>query len=329
MTRDAHPAWFSAPGKLLLFGEHAAVYGYPALGTELTQQLHIRVRERAGTDPTATDELCFLLPDGRREFMPEFARHLQARLAERGVERYPAEIELASELPVSSGFGSSAAVCTAVARWALPGATTPAIWQLAHELEQAFHGTPSGIDTGIASWGGTCAFHFRKAGTLPEVTQLPGALPYLVFGSIPRERSTAELVAGVRALRERDPELVTPLLDRLGELAQATIRALSAASPGAEPLGEAATEAQRLLQQLGVSSPALEELLARGRAAGASGGKLSGAGGGGAFFLVAKDAGSATALSAALEPLLPGSARLMIRSPGGAETTPTQTWKRR
>lgn len=325
-------AWVSAPGKLLLFGEHAAVYGHPAVGTELDRRLDIRVDATASTADEGAG-LVLRLPDGGTEQMTSFAHHARAVFARHGISRVPVEITLRSTLPVASGFGSSAAFCTALARWALrdeaveddppnpPGSerggvsagsgpvSTDIVWALAHDLEHAFHGTPSGIDTGIASWGGTCAFSFDAAGQLPSVKQLSVNLPPLVAGSIPRRSTTAELVAGVRRRRDEDPERVNPMLAGLGAIA---VSAIEADTWDAGELGRLADAAQDLLASLGVSTPQLENLLAAGRQAGATGGKLSGAGGGGAFFLVAPSMGDAERIHAKLEALLPPDGLLIV-----------------
>ena len=79
---------------------------------------------------------------------------------------------------------------------------------------------------------------------------------------------------------------------------------MSGAAGTAGELGRLAGEAQELLAALGVSTPALDRILEAGRAAGALGGKLSGAGGGGAFFLVCSDEDTAGRVRQAIDPLL-------------------------
>jgi mevalonate kinase len=313
----------TAPGKLLLFGEHAAVYGYPALGVPLSRKLSLVV------EPSSRLEMIFADLPVPAEMVESFVGHLKTTGEACGLAVPAARLTVSSDIPVGGGFGSSAALCTVLAGWLLgvpelagaPGpvgahgsggaavedsAALHAIWRLAHRLEHFFHGTPSGIDTGLTTFAGPLSFHFSGTGTpgeqgLPTVApvQMPPAV--LVAGSIPRTRSTRELVASVRERRERDPRGTDAILRNLGTLSEGFIgdtggsaprrRSTPSArsTPSTSDLGTAADQAHRLLTELGVSTPQLDAVLQRGIEAGALGGKLSGAGGGGAFFLVCSD----------------------------------------
>ncbi|MCG8481336.1 MAG: mevalonate kinase [Spirochaetales bacterium] len=293
---------FSAPGKLLLFGEHSAVFGYPAVGAALHRHLTIHVRPASRYSIRLSGSDRPVDPHALRAF----AAHVEATLGPRS----PAAFDVHSDLPIESGFGSSAALCTAIARWSIeegatsgrrgPHSVVKETWALAHRLEHFFHGTPSGIDTGLSSLAGVQAFHFdRGPGRLPSPRRLDVPLPSMVVGSTPRERSTRELVASVRGLLESSERRVRPLLDRLGTLCGEAIAVLSTGrlqSPVQDADAEApdvsatiaglADRAHSTLRALGVSTPHTDMLLDVGRTNGALGGKLSGAGGGGAFYLV-------------------------------------------
>jgi mevalonate kinase len=209
-----------------------------------------------------------------------------------------------STVPRAAGFGSSAALCAALARAARAhlgagghggmgrrseaSADSSAEWALAHNLEKLFHGTPSGVDTGLALREGTWAFQPRPPG-LPACERLPGALPALVVAAVQRDESCGALVADLSRRRDAGDERVVRSIDALGALAGAARDALR---PGASDptvvLADLADRAMDVLRGLGLSVPAVEEMLEAGRQAGALGGKLSGAGGGGAFYLVAR-----------------------------------------
>jgi mevalonate kinase len=232
-------------------------------------------------------------------------------------------ISIDSEVPIGVGLGSSAALTVAIMRAvyrffrASDGADTTLIWRGAHELERRFHGTPSGIDTGLATFGGVQAFRrSENPGDssnrgLPAVEALRRPEVSLVVATIPRRRSTGELVAQVRRQLEEEPESTGTALDRLGRAAADAMRILrpqpgpgdrlSGAGgriPGgsgndAGPIGRLADEAQRNLRTIGVSSDTVEESLEVLQRSGAIGGKLSGAGGGGALFGVYESAAAA------------------------------------
>lgn len=367
------PHTYRAPGKVLLFGEHSAVFGYPAVGSSLTRGLQLSVspadhmslvvdgsRDQGNKTPTASE----VSPKDAEtaQVLHQFAHFL----TERAPHLPPSRITVTSDLPISSGFGSSAALCTALAQWSLAaeaaGTGTPAagdggvrerpgdpgersgdhaeragdgwerpepwhreIWQRAHELEAFFHGTPSGIDTGLAALGGVQAFHFAperdaessqetelpqtslrsQESPVPRATRLSAALPPLVVGSIPRRRSTRELVAMVRRQRDTHPAATEGTLRALGTIAEDAITLLSRDTADATLLAERAAAAQAHLSSLGVSSATLEHILTVGATAGALGGKLSGAGDGGAFYLVCADRDAARAVLAAVTGELP------------------------
>ena len=285
-------------GKLLLFGEHSAVYGHPAVGMALPWGTSVSVT------PTGTRE--WELPD----LLPEEGTNLR-KLIDFITVHFPAvkklggmKVTIESDIPISMGFGSSAALCVAVVKALVilvAGKVMPErmarefarpidfLWRLANRAERIFHGKPSGIDTGLSLMGSIQSFHFA-GGSLPENTILQTRPFYLVVGGFPRNGSTRHLVEGLaRRMKEGDSG-ARDGIDALGAIAEEAIDMLEADRENvAVALGGLADEAQERLASLGLSTPELESVLSRGRAAGAAGGKLSGAGGGGAFYLVAED----------------------------------------
>ncbi len=306
-----------ARGKLLLFGEHAAVYGYPAIGTALPLETRARFRDQAGRELTAppwgdgsehaaslTFDLAFdlgaLSPPDRdpvRAALQRLIALMRSRPStffQQGVQaetRSPAlvKLEIESQVPRSVGLGSSAAVCSAISAAALPGLAPRERWAAANELERQFHGTPSGIDTGLATLGGTLAFRFLGT-DLPDA--VPVALPagYLVVAAVPRESSTKELIAGLRRRIEAQGSTPHAALAPLGEIASEVLQGLEdGPALTISRLARHADTAHALLQNWGLSTRLLDAALDHGRSAGALGGKLSGAGGGGAFYLLFAD----------------------------------------
>lgn len=269
------------------------MHGHPAVGIALHQEIRVSLE-----------------PSDRWTFEPHmaeldaFATHLDAVAATEcpGVGR--ARVLVESDLPIGSGFGSSAAFCVALARALAPDRDEHALWSFAHALERFFHGTPSGIDTGLALFGRPTVFtpsSDRTPGALPLAEPAPVPAAHLVVGSVPRSRPARDLIATVSAslglVRVRDA------LADLGALAACVAHAEFA---DAEALGRGADRAHALLTAIGVGSPHIDALLDVARDAGSVGGKLSGAGGGGAFWAVAPDRAAAerirTALAAAPRP---------------------------
>ncbi|MFW5742927.1 MAG: mevalonate kinase [bacterium] len=275
-------------GKLLLFGEHAAVYGHPAVGLQLDAYLEVSVEP---------GEERWVLPD-----LPARESDL-VRRALGELHRAPAggRLDIEGNLPMSVGFGSSAAFCTALVRaTGGPGTANDreALWAEAHRIERVFHGTPSGIDTGLSVHPGASII-YPDPPALPR--REPAVLPRaaLLVAAIPRTSTTAALVAGIRAMLERDRAAVEHSLHRLGRLSEAA--ATPESCPNAAALGRIADQAQAILRTLGLSTPRLDEALTALHDAGALGAKLSGAGGGGALYGVFASLADAEAAAAVLE----------------------------
>lgn len=248
----------SAGGKLILSGEHAVVYGYPAIAIGLDLTTTVRLEERSG--PTA------VLTSPRD---PRLLEAVRAALPATGLA-----VRVQSDLPIGCGMGSSAALSVALVRAhaAREGRRLSADeeYEASMALERVFHGTPSGLDNTVAAHGGAIRF---LRGNPPSLVHLePPRWPLVVLES-GTAGDTAALVAGVRA---RHPGNRTTL-EAIGVLTRSIEQVLS------EPteLGPLLTENHRRLVELGVSTPVLDALVELALDHGALGAKLSGAGGGG------------------------------------------------
>jgi mevalonate kinase len=250
----------SAPGKLILFGEHAVVYGHPAIAAAVGLRSTVRLHRHGG--PTHIR---------RSSFRDERLQQAVARaLPPQGLA-----VDIASELPPGRGMGSSASIAVAMVRAAvaLAGERPDAdlLFERSLALERIFHGQPSGVDNAVSIRGGMV--RYRKGPPLvlqPIAVQQPLELVVLDSG---RTGSTASLVAQVRAARPA----VDPILDAIGAL----VERLGELGDDPATLGAAMDENHALLRQLGVSDDTLDGLCAFAREHGALGAKLSGAGGGG------------------------------------------------
>jgi mevalonate kinase len=277
------PACGRAAGKVILLGEHAVVYGRPALAAGLQLGLVAEVRAGSGPARIETDRPA-LAADGKLD------RLLAEAAAAIGLEPRGLVVRVGSQLPAGVGLGSSAALAVAVLR-ALAAASgrtldTAEELRLGRRLEAIFHGHPSGIDPAAAALG-TC-FRFVR-GEPPTVTplRLPGALPLVIaFGE--RARSTGAAVTALRARWEADRPRHERLFDDIGAVVEQGMRAVEQGDLTA--LGHAFDENQTLLERLGVSETGAEALITVARRSGALGAKLTGGGAGGAIVALASDA---------------------------------------
>ena len=293
-----------ATGKLLLFGEHAAVYGHPALGVSLPWGLGLKISPVPGTRRAESHR--------GTDAHPPLPQQLEAML---GAPRLHALIEIGSQIPSGLGFGSSAALCVAAER-ALAGAVQPladaAAWRGAHERERVFHGTPSGADTGLAAIPGVGFLTWEGGRGLPRYEAVPAAELHLVVAAVPRRGDTRAHVAAVAQRMRAGDTATRDALRRLGQCSTEARALLLEPGPSANDLGAVADRAHRMLAELGLADPAQERLLHAGRTTGASGGKLSGAGGGGACFLVCRDARMAARVLAAIREHASHSAHVVL-----------------
>lgn len=322
----------AAGGKLLLFGEHAAVYGRPAVGVGVPWRLQLRfAAARAGDEPA----------DESGDQSPASAERLRDACRRIGAGAPPAgTLEVRSEIPLGVGLGSSAALCVALARAVAlaPAAGRAAargersLWSIAHRAEHAFHGSPSGIDTGLALLGGVRRFTLPAPGRLPAAHAIAVQGLYLIAGFVPRRGDTAAHVAAVRRRMRAGDDAVRSAIDRLGAIVAPAceLLAASAAADRAVRLGALADEADELLAGIGVGSPVVAGVLAAARSAGATGGKISGGGGGGAFVAFVPDRGAGLAALDAVGESLPGgagaAAALLAVEPAGVTVLADRCW---
>src|SRR5690606_1973189 len=139
-------------------------------------------------------------------------------------------VQVRSELPPGRGFGSSAALAVAVLRALAARAgrtfTRSEELDLGRQLEAVFHGTPSGIDPAAAALGGCFAF---VRGEPPTITPLALGRPLpLVIAFDDAERSTGEVVAGLRARRDAAPDRYDALFDAVAAVVDDGIAAARA-----------------------------------------------------------------------------------------------------
>lgn len=279
------PAHGRAGGKVILLGEHAVVYGRPALATGVP--LVVEATADAGDGPLLVSDAP---PDPRgARLVAEAARAL-------GLDPSRLVVTVRSQVPAGRGLGSSAALSVAVLRAvaAAAGRTLDVEATLAHgrALERVFHGTPSGIDPAAAALGTCLRF---VAGEPPDVRAVPigGPLRLVVaFGD--DARSTGVVVGDLRTRWQEDRARHERLFDDVAQVVEDGVAAVGRGDVRA--LGVTFDRNQALLEQLGVSSPAIAARVAAVKAAGALGAKLTGGGGpGGAVIAVADDVESMAA----------------------------------
>jgi len=309
------PTTASAPGKVILFGEHAVVYGRPALAVPVTG-VQASAQVSAGSRPGIWIEAAGVGLNAEVNALPSdhpLAAVVHNLLFSLGISPFPnLELRITSTIPVASGLGSGAAVSVALIRALSAHLGHPLddaqVNAFAYEIEKLHHGTPSGIDNTVIVHAQPVYFVKGRGAELLKV-----ASPFtLVIGDTGLPAPTREAVGDVRKLWEADREKWESVFDRVGTLTdQARALIESGETGGLGPLMDAN---HALLQQMTVSSPELDALVEAARAAGASGAKMSGGGRGGnmlalvsperaeAVAAALREAGARRALISMVEP---------------------------
>jgi mevalonate kinase len=287
----------TAPAKIILFGEHAVVYGRPAIAVPVTS-LQARAIVR-GAPHAPHGQVRLISPAVQLDALLDelepnhpLRRVVELTAQELGASYLPAcQITLQSTIPVASGLGSGAAISVAIIRAlaaylgkALADETVSA---LAYEVEKIHHGTPSGVDNTVIAL--RKAVYFVRGQPIESLSiGHPFAL-LIADSGIPSP--TATTVAEVRAGWQQNPAYFEALFDQIGAIVQQARSLIEKGQP--ELLGDLMNHNQRLLQEVGVSSPELESLIAAARRGGALGAKLSGGGRGGNIIALVDESNAA------------------------------------
>ena len=269
-------------GKIILLGEHAVVYGYPALAAALDRGVTMAPVPTPAGGPLRLDIRAWDLAVTAGDDHP-VGRSLAAIADALDAGRPPLSLIGDAQVPPGAGLGSSAALAVAVARALLTHARRPidvaTLTHAAGASETLVHGRPSGVDVALAIAGGIGVFR-KSTGLAP----LGGVPPLRVLvGPSGAPRSTAAMIE--RVAQATSSLVDDPRLRELGALTDAGTAALLAAE--LPTLGGAMNRAHTLLADLSVSTSQLDALCDTAREAGAHGAKLTGAGGGGAVIAIA------------------------------------------
>lgn len=312
----------SVPGKLILMGEHAAVYGCPALVASLGLRMSVQL------EPTGSQGVRLSLPDlGREEHLewdelravtsearrawqafaadptPERSRALRQqrpgdlvavalgevieaagdRPEERGHPCHGLRVAVESAIPVGSGLGSSAAAAVGVVGGYLATRGLDHGWSAVHpvalEVERRQHGFPSGIDAATVFHGGLLWCHRGEDGLFFEpLAARPRLLRrFHVFHTGRPPESTGEVVAGVRALRERDRVDFDEQLERMEDATRQLREFLDDDATSDADLVDPVRRYHRALRAIGVVPDPVQRIVRQVEAAGGAA-KISGAG---------------------------------------------------
>ena len=298
------PAKGDASGKIILFGEHAVVYGRPALAVPLRD---LRATVSAEPAQSGTGTIINASDVGMRfniEDAPEQPLAVAAQLTIEHLQIPQPDVILTveSDIPIASGLGSGAAVATALARaLAAQAGTTIApdeLSPLIYEVEKLFHGTPSGIDNTVVVYEQPVYFRRNEPPPHQIETFSVGAELHLMLADSGIASPTSTTVADVRAAWQANRVTYEALFDEMGTITEQARKAIEGGDVAR--IGTLMNSNQKLLRQLNVSSSEIEALVRTAVQAGALGAKLSGGGRGGNVIVLVEPT-RIEAVSSALE----------------------------
>lgn len=257
------------PGKIIVLGEHAAVYGEPVLAGAI---------QRGVTARAVSGVAGIQVPHDLSSVQGEALQRAFAAAAA-AAKAPPVFVSVKSDLPVGMGLGSSAALSVAVSRVLLQAKGrpfgVPQVLKLAAVMEGEFHGTPSGVDH-TTSARGELVLYRRKGPVRAVKAKQPLRIVVALAGARTPTKAT---VAGLRDRRTRWPKRYARLFHEIGTLAAEGARAV--AKGDLDELGDLMNINHGILWSMQLSSDRIDSMVRRLRALGALGAKLTGAGGDG------------------------------------------------
>ncbi len=301
----------TAAGKIILLGEHAAVYGRYAVAIPVPDA--VRVKVSPSEDATSLSVCEWNLYAQIDRTADTGVDALVNRIFDQlGLNDLQLHIGVTTRLARGKGLGSSAAfavaITRAIARHAGMDIDDERVNAIAFECEKIAHGTPSGLDNTISCYSKPLLF--RRADDVEIKTLEPGEMPPFVVGVGKGTGATHEMVAGVRARREVSEGRYDAIFDQVDAMSRDGAKALVAGDY--ESLGRYMNLCHGLMNAIEVSTPELEEMVGIARDHGAIGAKLTGAGGGGS--VVALCPGAVDQVRSALAAA--GFETIVLASPG-------------
>lgn len=279
----------SAPGKTILFGEHAVVYNEPAIAGAINKRATVKIRE--------SDQKYSILKSNDLKFEAKLNTRKKTYILKKGkpgIIRYvlesvyrahdhsSIEIDLSLAIPIGSGLGSSAAVtvATLAALHQYHGKKVKKnfLAKQAHEVELKVQGIASSLDTSISTFGGLIYLSRDK-----KIIKFKNNLnSSFVIGYTTKHGNTGRMVKSVRILKNNYPNIINPIIKSIGQITDEA--KLAIINNDYNKLAELMNINQGLLDSIGVNTNELSRMVYIARKHGALGSKLTGAGGGGSIL---------------------------------------------
>jgi mevalonate kinase len=293
MDMDNESISYSAPGKIILFGEHAVVYGYAAIA------IAIELRAKCTLVSSLSKMPSILTPDlfpnkrfkiDKDSSLPSSLRAIEFLIRELLLNKERKncpQIEITSEIPPSAGLGSSAAVAVSLISslhaFLNINSSLEEINKIAFEAEKIIHGSPSGIDNTISTFGGGI---FYEKGVKRKIPVDNKSYFFVIVNSL-IPRNTKDVVEKVKQRRDDNKQEINQIFEDIQTISYQAEASLKKGDY--EKTGILMSENQLLLEKLGVGHPKLTKIIRLVDKHDALGRKLTGAGEGGCIVALFDD----------------------------------------
>ena len=275
----------SAPGKIILFGEHFVVYGGKAILCAINKRITVTAKTIPENKISIKSSIGNLILAPKR---PLTEADIQLRpfyyLADKMIQKYNEksgmEITIDSEIPVGVGLGSSSACCVAGAA-AISGVFTEKskqeILQMAIEAEKTLFPNTSGADCTVCTFGGI--MQYDKQTGHSKIDSEPRF--HLVIANSKIEHSTKEVVSTVNQFKEKNEERFFKICNEENNLIDDVLVCLK--KNDLKGMGIDIIKNQEYLELIGVSNEKLRSMIKLANKS-SFGAKITGAGLGGCIF---------------------------------------------
>jgi mevalonate kinase len=280
----------SAPGKVILFGEHFVVYGVKAILCAIDKRITVTA-EKIPEDVISIKSTIGNLRAIKNKPITEINGPLRPfyYLANKIIKKYEydsgIQITVDSEIPLGVGLGSSSACCVASAA-AISGVfdkiPKDEILQLAIDAEKTIFPNTSGADCTVCTYGGIMQYD-KQNGHL-KLDYKPNF--HLVIANSKIEHSTKDVVSKVNQFKEKNEERFSQMCKEESELVGNVLDFLE--NNNLKKIGTSIKKNQGFLESIGVSNEKLREMIELANKS-SFGSKITGAGGGGCIIALADE----------------------------------------
>jgi len=278
----------SAPGKVILFGEHFVVYGIKSILCSINKRVTVTAEKTNERKISINSEIGKLVLEPN-ESISEINSPLKPfyYLANKAIkdQNIGLKIQIESEIPLGAGLGSSSACCVAgaAAIFKLFGEiSNEKILELAIEAEKTIYQNTSGADCTVSTYGGLMEYDknngFRKIEDEPNFQ--------LVIANSNIEHSTETMVSRVKEFENKNKEKFHELSNLESNLVNDVLKLIK--ENKIKEIGEKINQNQKFLEEIGISNEQLEAMIKIGKKT-SYGAKITGSGGGGCIFALTNE----------------------------------------